>query len=112
MTGDVSKITGISSIKRSVRNLILMNSGDKPFHPEISTDTSSQLFENFDIFTSTDMREKIVATVSKYEPRVIVEEVTVKSSFDNNEIKILVRIGFRNISSPPTTVPITLKRLR
>ena len=112
MTGDVSKVTGVEAIKRSVRNLILLNDGDKPFHPEISTDTTGQLFENFDIFTASDLEEKIKSTVSTYEPRVFVEEVNVKPDYDRNEMKILVRIGFLNISSPTTTVPITLKRIR
>ena len=112
MTGDVSKVTGVEAIKRSVRNLILLNDGDKPFHPEISTDTTGQLFENFDIFTASDLEEKIKSTVSTYEPRVFVEEVKVKSEYDRNEMKILVRIAFLNISSPSTVVPITLKRIR
>jgi len=112
ITGDVAKVTGVSSIKRSVRNLILLNDGDKPFHPEISTNTTGQLFENFDVFTSTDLQEKIESTITRYEPRVVVEEVRVESTFDKNEMKILIRIGFRNSSSPPTTVPITIKRLR
>lgn len=112
ITGDVSKVTGVASIKRSVRNLILLNKGDKPFHPEISTDTTSKLFENFDIFTATDLKEKISSVVSRYEPRVIVEDVKVEQTIDSNSFNILVRIGFRNISSPPITVPVTVKRLR
>ena len=112
ITGDVAKTTGVAAIKRSVRNLILLNAGDKPFHPEISTDTTSQLFENFTIFTGSDIEEKIKKTVERYEPRVIVQEVKSEPAFDQNEITILVRIGFRNISGPTSTVPITIKRLR
>tara|TARA_B100001094_G_scaffold133263_1_gene129136 strand:+ start:190 stop:582 length:393 start_codon:yes stop_codon:yes gene_type:complete len=112
ITGDVAKTTGIAAIKRSVRNLILLNTGDKPFHPEISTDTTSELFENFTIFTSSDIEDKIKKTVERYEPRVRVEEVNSESTFDKNEMTILVRIGFRNISGPTATVPITIKRLR
>ena len=112
VTGDVAKTTGIEAVKRSVRNLVLLNKGDKPFHPEISTDTTGQLFESFDIFTSSDLKEKIQSVITTYEPRVLVEEVKVEQSFGRNEINILVRIGFRTFSAPPTVVPITLKRLR
>ena len=112
VTGDVAKTTGIEAVKRSVRNLILLNKGDKPFHPEIYTDTLGSLFDNFDMFTSLDLKERIERTISTYESRVEVEEVKVESSYDRNEINILVRIGFRNETSPPTIVPITLKRLR
>ena len=113
VTGDVAKKTGIEAIKRSVRNLILLNDGDKPFHPEISTNTTDQLFENFTIFTGSDIEEKIKKVVERYEPRVFVEEVKSESSYDENEINILVRIGFvNNTNGPTTTVPLTLKRLR
>ena len=112
VTGDIAKISGVEAVKRSVRNLILLNEGDKPFHPEISTDTLDSLFDNFDMFTSLDLKEKIERTVSVYEPRVIVEEVKVESSYDENKINILVRVGFKNVTSPSTIVPITLKRLR
>lgn len=112
VTGDVAKTTGIEAIKRSVRNIILLNKGDKPFHPEISTDTSSQLFENMTIFTGSDLRSRITNTVNRYEPRVIIQEVKIKANPDRNDINILVRMAFKNISSPPVTLPITLKRIR
>jgi len=32
---DVRKITDIQAVKRSLRNLILLNHYEKPFHPEI-----------------------------------------------------------------------------
>ena len=112
VTGDVAKVTGIESIKRSVRNLILLNRGDKPFHPEISTNTTDQLFENVTIFTSSDLKSRIKSVVENHEPRAFVEQVKVETSFDQNTINLLVRIGFRNVSSPPADVPMTLKRLR
>ena len=90
----------------------MLNKGDKPFHPEISTDTSNQLFENMTIFTGSDIRSRIKKTVNRYEPRVIIEQVKVETNMDRNEINILVRMSFKNISSPPVVLPLTLKRLR
>ena len=34
---DISKITDVQAVKRSVRNLVLLNTYEKPFHPEISS---------------------------------------------------------------------------
>ena len=34
-TNDIEKITDIEAVKRSVRNLVLTNFYEKPFHPEI-----------------------------------------------------------------------------
>ena len=36
-TKDVSKLSNVTAVKRSVRNLVLMNEFEKPFHPEISS---------------------------------------------------------------------------
>ena len=43
---DVNKVTDIQAVKRSVRNLILLNAFEKPFHPEISSGVRDMLFEN------------------------------------------------------------------
>ena len=32
---DVNKLTDIQAVKRSIRNLVLLNTYEKPFHPEI-----------------------------------------------------------------------------
>ena len=37
---DISKVTDIQAVKRSVRNLVLLNHYEKPFHPEIGSGTS------------------------------------------------------------------------
>ena len=42
---DVNKVTDIQAVKRSVRNLILLNTYDKPFHPEIAGGVREMLFE-------------------------------------------------------------------
>ena len=33
---DISKVTGVQAVKRSIRNLVQLNVYDKPFHPELS----------------------------------------------------------------------------
>ena len=37
VTGDVTTVTDVNAVKRSVRNLLLTNHYDKPFHPEIGS---------------------------------------------------------------------------
>ena len=34
---DVGTVTDIQAVKRSIRNLVLLNAFEKPFHPEISS---------------------------------------------------------------------------
>jgi hypothetical protein len=42
---DVNKVTDVQAVKRSVRNLVLLNTYDKPFHPEIAGGVREMLFE-------------------------------------------------------------------
>ena len=41
---DIRKVTDIAAVKRSVRNLVLLNKYEKPFHPEIGSGIRSILF--------------------------------------------------------------------
>ena len=42
---DVNKVTDIQAVKRSLRNLMNLNTFEKPFHPEISGGIREMLFE-------------------------------------------------------------------
>ena len=42
---DISKVTDVQAVKRSVRNLVLLNAYEKPFHPEIAGGVREMLFE-------------------------------------------------------------------
>ena len=44
-TKDITKITDVEAVKRSVRNLINTNHYEKPFHPEIGSNLRAMLFE-------------------------------------------------------------------
>ena len=50
VTGDVNILTDIANIKRAVRNLILTNVYEKPFHPEIGCGVREILFELINSF--------------------------------------------------------------
>ena len=43
---DINKVTDIQAVKRSLRNLINLNTFEKPFHPEISGGIRELLFEH------------------------------------------------------------------
>ena len=43
-TKDINIVYDIQAVKRSIRNLVLLNVFDKPFHPEISSGIRDTLF--------------------------------------------------------------------
>ena len=42
---DISKVTDVQAVKRSIRNLVQLNTYEKPFHPEISGGVREMFFE-------------------------------------------------------------------
>ena len=55
-TNDVSFKKDEEAIKRSVRNLVLTNFGERKFHPEIGSDAYGFLFENMSPLTAHNWR--------------------------------------------------------
>ena len=75
VTGDVVSITDVNAVKRSIRNLLLTNHYDRPFHPEIGSNIPYLLFENFGIITGTQISRQVEELITNYEPRARVETV-------------------------------------
>ncbi len=97
ITNDVSVKINSEAVRRSVRNLILLNIFDKPFHPEISTNLSGLLFENITPQISYNLKQKIMDILKQYEPRVTPITVQVKSFPDNNSVYALLQFYITNI---------------
>jgi len=110
-TADVSKLTGENAVKRSLRNLFNLNRFDKPFHPEITADIRSLLFENSNPFLETDLKEKLVKLANRYEPRANITKVSVNLTPDENILSVKVLFNV-----PPSvmieTVTFNLERIR
>ena len=116
LSSDVSKVTDVQAIKRSVRNLVLTNRGERLFHPEIGGDVHGSLFENFTPITEIELQAAITNTLEIYEPRVILEEVVVNSptgrDLDNNRLRITVRFSLANVPNKIEEVELFLDRIR
>ena len=108
---DVNILTNIGAVKRSVRNLILLNFYEKPFHPEIGCGIRQLLFEPFTPVTSIFIRRKVEEVITNYEPRARLDQVIVTESMDRNAIEVRVVFYCMNIANP-VTVLTTLQRIR
>ena len=109
---DVNKVTDIESVKRSVRNLILLNSYEKPFHPEIAGDVRGLLFELMTPLTSAVIARKIQDVIENFEPRARLTGVQAIPDFDRNLYEVTVY--FYVVNAPTELVEVTqlLERLR
>ena len=115
VSGDVTMVTDVQDIKRSVRNLVMTNRFEKPFHPEVASHVRDLLFEPFSPVTINLLRNRIETVLTNYEPRVTLTDVEVEDpdfqKMDNNELN--VRIFFTLKNDPEIqTVDVLLERLR
>ena len=109
---DISKVTGIQAVKRSVRNLVLTNHYEKPFHPEIGSGIRGMLFELMSPITANVLARTIEDVIENYEPRAKLIGVRVYPDMDRNAYE--VTIEFYVINTPTELVDLTvfLERLR
>ena len=115
VSGDVTMVTDVQDIKRSVRNLVMTNRFEKPFNPEVASHIRDLLFEPFSPVTINLLRNRIETVLTNYEPRVTLTDVEVEDpdfqKMDNNELNI--RIFFTLKNDPEIqTVDVLLERLR
>ena len=109
---DVNKVTDIQAVKRSVRNLILLNTFEKPFHPEIAGDVRGMLFENMTPIVSAVIARKIQDVIENFEPRARLTGVDVIPNFDKNAYEVKVYFYVVNAPTELVQVDTLLERLR
>ena len=103
---DIRKITDIAAVKRSVRNLILLNHYEKPFHPEIGSGIRNILFENISTIAAFTLTKKIEDVIINFEPRVRLINVRADPNLDRNEYE--VTIEFFVVNTPTELVDLTV----
>ena len=109
---DVNKVTDIEAVKRSVRNLILLNTFEKPFHPEISGDVRGMLFENMTPLVSAVIATKIQDVIENFEPRARLTGVNAIPNFDRNAYEVTVYFYVVNAPTELVQLDTLLERLR
>lgn len=95
-TGNLSMKRDADAIVRSVRYLLLTNYYERPFHPEVGSNITKQLFEPMNLQTSLNIKESIIETINNFEPRVQINEIKVDEREDENGYLIYLRFFVRN----------------
>ena len=111
-TNDVSMVKDIQAVKRSVRNLVLLNHYEKPFHPEIGSGILEMLFENMTPIVAQIIVKKVTELLKTYEPRAIIESVSAVPNLDKNSYKLNITFTVINIPTGLQEIEVFLERLR
>jgi phage baseplate assembly protein W len=105
-TNDIEKITDVEAVKRSIRNLVLTNFYEKPFHPEIGSGIRDMLFENMTPITAVVLARKVEDVIENFEPRARLISVRSLPNLDRNEYE--VTIEFFVVNAPTELVDMTV----
>lgn len=108
---DVLRHTNENSIKRSIKNLILTNRGERFFQSNIGSDIRSLLFEPFTPATEFAIQKLITSTIENFEPRAKLLEVTTSADPDRNTLYVSITFSVIN-TQEPISLQLTLDRIR
>ena len=98
--------------KRAVKSLILTNTYEKPFHPEISSNIRDMLFENMTPLTSIILSKKVEEVITNFEPRVRLTGVKVSPNLDLNTYEITIEFFINNAPTVLQSIDLFLERIR
>lgn len=111
VTGDIFKKTNQEAIKKSIKNLVLMNFFDVPFQPAIGSNVRNFLFENDTPYNRILLRNYITEVIENFEPRVGVIDVVVTIP-NPNAYDIKITYYFENIPEQLVSFNLILERVR
>jgi phage baseplate assembly protein W len=97
---DVNKHVDDMAVINSVKNLISTSYYERLFQPNLGSSVRALLFEPMDIVSSASLERAIVEALKNYEPRVIVDEVSVSPNYDNNTYGVGMTFRIVNRTEP------------
>ena len=106
----VMKKRNIEAIKASIKNLVLTSHFERPFHPEIGSNIYYMLFENYSPLVDRIIERNIKDTVDNFEPRAIINTVSVNVDGDN-AVRVTIDVTPVNINTQ-VSFNILLERVR
>ena len=109
---DVRKVTDVQAVKRSIRNLVQLNTYEKPFHPEISGGVRELLFEPMSPIVAVVIARKIEDVITNFEPRARLVSVRSIPDLDRNAYEVSVEFYIVNAPTELVDISLMLERLR
>ena len=111
-TKDVLQKKDVDAVKQSVRNLILTNHYERPFHPEIGSGVSNLLFEPLDPITANALTRTKGEVIANFEPRARVVSIDARPNLDTNSYEVTINFRIVNIPGELVSLDVMLERSR
>jgi phage baseplate assembly protein W len=111
-TKDIIVKKDIEAVKQSVRNLILTNHFERPFHPEIGSSVTAILFEPMSPITANILQRQIAEVIVNFEPRVKLVSVVANPNLNRNAYEVTINFYVVNIPGELVQLTTLLERSR
>ena len=112
ITNDILTLTNVTSINRSLRNLVLTLNGERPFNSLLGTQLSASLFEILDTRITSSIESEIKNVISNFEPRIEINTINVTPDFDQDLYDVLVDYNVIGAPIPSQQLNFVLQTVR
>ena len=109
---DVNIVYDVQAVKRSIRNLVLTNQYEKPFHPEIYSGVRGMLFELMTPTTAVILARQVEDVIENFEPRARLVGVSAYPDLDRNAYEVTVEFYIVNAPTELIELTLALERIR
>ena len=103
LSGDVIRVFDSDSIRQSVRTIVLTNKFEKPFNTNFGVGVRNFLFDPFESnlpgVGMFQLEEEIKEQLDLFEPRIIVDEVSVLDTRDENTLNVRILYRLKSVTS-------------
>ena len=103
LTGDITTVVGKDAVNQALRMILLTDTSERPFSSRnIAGNINALLFDNYSPGMDNFIKNKIMAAISSYEPRIIVYNVSIKAKPEENGIIITIVYGIKTTNTKET----------
>ena len=112
ITNDVTTVTDVNAVKRSMNNLLRTNHYDRPFHPEIGSAIQHLLFEDYGPITANRLQRAIEEVIGNFEPRARITQVECNPIPNSNDYEIIINFYVENLPAEVQELQTVLETVR
>ena len=112
VTDDILVLKNEDAIKRSVQNLVRIQTGEVFFNNLLGSRISGSLFELASDDYVDPIQKEIETSIKNFEPRVILTDVKFVSTPDENSIDVTIFYDIIGLNSPNQSVNFILEPTR
>ena len=109
---DLIGLKNENAIARSIRNIIMTVRGEKFFDENFGSRVSQLLFENVDDLTASSIQEEIEFSITNYEPRVKLLNVSINANNDEGSFDAVINYEIIGADVPSQELQFALQSTR